>query len=160
MIKGFLISWQNNENMYESNFKEILTSIKYLEVHMHVHEYSDMQSLTVYPEVSFLKAKKYIDLKSFRGQKMTPPPIIEISQQDVESPPPPNCVFLGRLDVWENRSSSFPTVCTIYRSCQKLQSCRSRLRARPASCIHSKYDVMYFLFGIINENYISLYEIW
>lgn len=94
MIKGFLISWQNNENMYESNFKEILTSIKYLEVHMHIHEYSDMHSLTVYPEVSFLKAKKYIDLKSFRGQKMTPtPPIIEISQQDVESPPPPpNCV--------------------------------------------------------------------
>lgn len=76
MIKGFLISWQNNENMYESNFKEILTSIKYLEVHMHIHEYSDMHSLTVYPEVSFLKAKKYIDLKSFRGQKMTPTPLL------------------------------------------------------------------------------------
>lgn len=97
MIKGFLISWQNNENIYESNFKEILTSIKYLEVHMHVHEYSDMQSLTVYPEVSFLKAKKYIDLKSFRGQKMTPPPIIEISQQDVESPPQTVCFWAGLM---------------------------------------------------------------
>lgn len=77
--------------MYESNFKEILTSIKYLEVHMHVHEYSDMQSLTVYPEVSFLKAKKYIDLKSFRGQKMTPPPYY----RDITTRrriPPPNCV--------------------------------------------------------------------
>lgn len=145
--------------MYESNFKEILTSIKYLEVHMHIHEYSDMHSLTVYPEVSFLKAKKYIDLKSFRGQKMTPTPPYYRDITTRRRIPPPQTVFLGLLDVWENRSSSFPTVCTIYRSCQKLQSCRSRLRARPASCIHSKYDVMYFLFGIINENYFSLYEI-
>ena len=92
MIKGFLISWQNNENIYESNFKEILTSIKYLEVHMHVHEYSDMHSLTVYPEVSFLKAKKYIDLKSFRGQKMTPPYYRDITTRRRIPPPPKLCV--------------------------------------------------------------------
>lgn len=65
---------------------------------MHVHEYSDMQSLTVYPEVSILKAKKYIDLKSFRGQKMTPtPPYYRDITTRRRIPPPQTVCFWAGL---------------------------------------------------------------